>query len=311
MTSQKKLPAAFALAAASLSWGAAPVFIRGLSGAYDPYTQAFFRYGCGAAPLVVITLCWHRGALRRPLLASMGIIGVSVLNVAQQWAWTYACYLGTATLVQLLSKLSAVFVIIFSYCLFSEERAVIKTRAYQLGTVLSLVGVLLVLCRDPSSLAPRFDAATGLALLVAVLWGGYVVWSKHLVLHMHPIPMFAVVAVYTTIGFGPLAFLFGEPRCIIEAGTKITLIAAVSGFICISLAHPCYNYAQKVLGAALCSSLNLLNPLFTNALGLAFWADERLAPVQWGGAAALLGGTMLVTLAGQRFHRDSRGRRRP
>ncbi len=292
-----------ALSAAALGWSLAPVFIRGLSDAYDPYTQVFLRYGSAAAPLVTISFLAYREDLRKVILNPKAMVPLAVLNVVQQCAWTHACYLGTATLAQLISKLSTVFVIVLSYLLFREERAVIKSRVYLSGTLLSFIGVALVLCKDSASLVPRFDLATWLLLLVAVCWAMYTVWCKHLVTDVHPAPMFTVLAVYTTIGFGVAAFLLGEPSTLLEAGMGVNLIAAVSGVVCIAMAHTMFHFAQKHLGSALSSSLILLNPLFTNAIALFLWSDERLIPTQWCGTALLLAGTLLVIWAGHRAHK--------
>jgi len=289
-----KASAAVALVAAAVGWAMAPVFIRAFDATYDPYTQTVLRYGSGALLLVGISLAFYREDLVKVLRNPAPILGVALLNVVLQCAWVHACCLGTATVAQLLSKLSTVFVIVFSYLLFREERGVIRNPRYLFGTLISFVGVGLVLCKDPASLAPQFDVATGLILLVAVLWAVYVVWCKHLVAHVHAVPMFTMVAVYTTAGFGLLALLFGEPATLLHAGAGITAIAVLSGFICIAIGHPSYHYAQKYLGAALCSSLILLNPLLTNVFALLLWSDEWLTLIQWLGAALLLVGNLLV-----------------
>ncbi|MDQ1256894.1 MAG: family transporter [Candidatus Hydrogenedentes bacterium] len=290
----------FALAVSAVGWAAAPVFIRGLADAYDPYTQALTRYAAAAVPLLLLSLVFYRADLWKVFGMASGMLGVSLVNAAQQCAWTVACYRTTATLAQLVAKLSIVFVILFSYFLFREERAVIKSRSYLVGTVASFAGCVLVLCKDPATLMPQFDLATVLLLLVAVLWAVYVVWSRHLVTDVHPVPMFTVLALYTTAMFGVLALLFGDPMTIARAGWRANTLTAASGVICIALSHSFFLYAQKRLGSALCSSIILLNPLITYAMALVFWSDERMVATQWVGTVILILGTFLVTWAGQR-----------
>jgi drug/metabolite transporter (DMT)-like permease len=224
---------------------------------------------------------------------------LSAVNVLQQWTWAAACSWGsTATSAQLLVKISVIFVILFSYFLFREERAIITSPAYILGTMFSLIGVAGILEDNPASLLPRMDLATVLLLITAVLWAVYTVWSKHLVTNVHPVPMFAVVAAYSTILLGGLSVAIGEPAALVTAGWKVTGIAIFSGILPIAVAHTCFNHAQKRLGSSFSSSIILLNPLLTYLIAMMLWPDEKLSVLQWCGAGALLLGTMLVTWAG-------------
>ncbi len=301
MTAKKSslLTAMMALATGAIGWGMAPVFIRGISDAYDPYTQTLVRYGSATMLLIVISRSFYHEEFGAVLRQWKPIFAVSMLNVLQQCAWVNACY-HAATMSQIITKLSVVFVIILSFYIFQEERNVIKSRLFLAGTLLSLLGVILVLCKDPGSLTPQLDLPTALALFVAVCWAGYSVWCKHIVTDCHPVPMFTLAAIYTTVAFGILSVVFGRPSTLIGAGIGVTAIAVVSGIICIAVSHPCYHYAQKRLGSAMCSSLLLLNPLVTYGLALLFWEDERLIATQGIGAGCLLAGSMLVVWAGRR-----------
>ena len=53
---------------ATLGWALAPVFIRGLSATYDPYTMNFLRYSAAAVPLLAISLLAYRDDLRAALV---------------------------------------------------------------------------------------------------------------------------------------------------------------------------------------------------------------------------------------------------
>lgn len=294
-----------ALALSVARWSSAPVFIRGLSGAYDPYSQAFVRYASATVVLVALVFLTHRREFLRLLRNPRPVLGIAALNVAQQTFWTMGCYGTRATLAQLITRLSVIFVILFSFFLFREERAVIRSTVYQLGTLLSLVGVAGVLMTNPASLLPVFDGPAVLLLLTALCWGVYIVWAKHIVSDLHPLPMFTVTAILTTFGFALLTVVVGKPASLIEAGPKITAVAFVSGMFPIALAHPCFHFAQKYLGSAFSSSIVLLTPLGTYLLALIF-LGERLLPSQWGGAGMLILGTLLVTWAGHRAHRGIR-----
>jgi drug/metabolite transporter (DMT)-like permease len=300
MRQSHRVSASTSLALATAGWALAPIFIRNLSVVYDPHTQNFLRYGSALIPLVVISLVMFRRDLVVAMRDVRGMAGISLLNLVQQYVWTLGCAGSTATTAQLVSKLSIVLVIIFSFALFHEERTVIKSPIYLLGTALSFAGVAAVISRDPKSIVPALDTPTLMLLATAVLWAVYTVWAKHLVTNVHPVPMFTVVSAYTTFGYLVTMFLWGDPSTLVAAGSRPLVIGVVSGLIPIALAHPCFHFAQKHLGSALCTSINLFNPLLTYAIALCIWADERLILTQWLGAAILLFGTFLVIAAGKR-----------
>jgi len=283
-----------------VSWGLAPVFIRYLSDAYDPYSQAFIRFASATIILVTICLVWHRHEFLRLFRESKALLGLGMFIVFHQLLWTIGTYNATATTAQLIVTINVVFVIVFSFFLFHEERAVIRSPMYLVGTVSSIVGVAGVLTRDPGSLRPVLDFGAVILLIVAVSWGIYKVWSKHIVMDIHPVPMFGVTAVYATLGLGVVMLVLGRPATLVTAGPRITAVAFVSGTLPIALAHPAYNYAQKHLGAAFSSSCNLIVPFLTHLFGMFILDDEALRPTQWVGAAILLAGAALVTYAGHR-----------
>jgi drug/metabolite transporter (DMT)-like permease len=304
MIRSSKVVAVLALAYASFGWSLSPIFIRFLSHAYDPYSQILLRYGTAALILTVICLVVWPREFRSALRKSPRILPLALVIVCHQYVWTFANYGATPTVAQLTTKLSVALVVVFSFIIFHEERAVIRHPLYILGTLLSFGGMAGVLAKDPGSLVPNMDRYAVLLLLTALFWAVYVVWAKHLVGDIDPVPLFTVLSLWALLGFLVLALLLGDVRCIVEAGPRLGAIAVVSGLIPIAFAHPAYHYAQRALGAALCSSLNLLNPLMTYGFALLIWPDEHLLPSQWAGAAVLLVGTLLVTRAAQRVAID-------
>lgn len=296
-TTGQTVLAVLALAYASFGWSLSPIFIRSLIGTYEPFSQILIRYSCAGAMLTVFCLTMYRAEFVRALKASKRIAPLALVLVLQQYCWTMGNYGGTATVAQMTSKLSVIFIVIFSFILFHEERGVIRNPFYILGTLLSLVGMAGILAKDPGSLVPTMDRYVVFLILTSLFWAMYVVWAKHLVGDIHPVALFTVLVFWAGFGFLVLTLLLGDIRDIVEAGPRMTAIAAASGLIPLALAHPAYHYAQRALGSALCSSLNLLNPLMTYGFALLIWPDERLLWSQWAGAAVLLAGTFLVTFA--------------
>ncbi len=285
------------LAVAVVSWGFSPVFIRFLSAPYDPFTQAFVRYGSATAALLILSAWLYPRDFERAWRHGGPLLALAVVLVAYQYTWTAGCSGANPTVAQLISKISLVLVILFSFAIFRDERSVIRSKEYLLGTVLCLIGVAFVLTRDPGRLLPAVDVYTLLLWLSALCWAVYAVWARHVSLNIHPVPMFTVLAVFSTIGLGGLALVFGEPSSLFEAGAYNTGIAVLSGLLPIAVAHPAFHYAQRNLGSAYCNSLELLNPLITYVVAVLVWPEERLIPTQWLGGGILLVGAFMVLQA--------------
>ncbi|MBM3290945.1 MAG: DMT family transporter, partial [Candidatus Hydrogenedentes bacterium] len=242
--------AALALALACVGWSLAPIFIRLCSADFEPFTQSFARYLSGSAMLGAICLVRWRAEFLELLRTPRRLAGISALNVFMQYIWTVGCYGTPATTAQLIIKVNIVFVIVLAYLLFREERGVIRDPHFLGGTIISLAGLVFVLMKDPRALVPVFDRSTLLLVTMSVCWAVYVVWGKHLAWQMHPVPMFGVMSIHTAIGLGVLSALFGNPAGALSAPARIWMIALVSGFISIGLAHPSFQYAQRELGSA-------------------------------------------------------------
>ncbi|HOJ34071.1 MAG TPA: DMT family transporter [Candidatus Hydrogenedentes bacterium] len=297
-TSKKTFAAFWALILSIFGWGSAPVFIRWLGDAYDPYSQAFIRYASAAVVLTVICSVGYRQEFLKILRNPRGVWGIALITMFLQTFWTLGCLkTSSATVAQLISKLSIVLVIPMGYVMFREERTVIKNPSYLFGTLLSLVGLAAVVSRDGDLLTFQFDMGTGYLILAAILWAVYTVWARHIALGVHPLPMFTVMAIFVTVGLGVVSLLMGSPKTLISAGAPTAGLAFVSGMFPIALAHPCFHYAQRHLGSAFCSSMNLINPLATFLFSLVILPNEKLLLHQWVGAALLLGGTFLVARA--------------
>lgn len=285
---------------ACCGWSLAPVFIRLLTTTYDPFTLPLARYGAATTALVIVCLLFYRADFLRLLCNPKSLVAIALLNVAMQYTWTFACYSTTATTAQLVTKVSVVFVIVFAYFLFREERAVIRHPLFILGTLVSFVGVAAVLTDDPSSLMPRLDRTALLLVATALFWAIFSVWSKHLVMTVHPVPLTAAISCYAVIVYALIAFRFGEPGAFLELTPRTALITVLAGVIPLSIAHPTFNFAQKHLGASFCGTVTLFTPVLTYLASFIFLPNESLLPSQLAGALILIVGTLAVAIARHR-----------
>lgn len=276
-------------------WALTPVFVRYMSDAYDPYTQAFIRYASAAAALCVYSSIRYRKEFIRAIGDWRTLAPIGLLVIAMQLAWTIAIYNTTATKAQLVTTLQAPMVILLSFIVFREERDVIRSRNYIVGTVLSVIGVIGVFMReDGGVLRFRVDFAMLLLLFVSAAWAVYAVWGRHTAKGLHPVPMFTMISVYVSLGFIVTMFAFGRPVTLWTAGLRMNGIAFVSGVVCIASAHCAFHYAQVRLGSAYCTTIQLATPFITHLLALMIWLDEALIWIQWAGGLMLIGGGFLV-----------------
>lgn len=281
-----------------VGWSLTPVFVRFMSDAYDPYTQAFLRYASAALALCVYASFAHRAELVRAIRHWRVLLPMSLLVIAMQLAWTVAIYHTTATMAQLVTTLQAPFVILLSFLIFHDERSVIRSPRYLLGTLFCIIGVTGVFMRaDGDTLHFYIDLALLLLLFVSVSWAVYAVWGRHTARGLHPVAMFTVISVYVSLGFIITMLLCGDPKTLWTAGMRMNGIAFISGVICIAAAHCGFHYAQVRLGSAFCTSIQLVTPFLTHVLALTFWPDERLLWIQWAGGALLIAGSFLVIRA--------------
>ncbi|HDP35362.1 MAG TPA: DMT family transporter [Candidatus Hydrogenedentes bacterium] len=288
----------FSVALFLFGWALTPVFVRYMSDAYDPYTQAFIRYISAAAALCLYSLLFYRRDLMRAIANWRVLVPMSAMIICMQLAWTIAIYNTTATMAQLVTTLQAPLVILLSFAVFHEERAVIRSPGYIVGSLLCLVGVTAVFMRDDGeSVRIIIDFAMILLLFVSISWSVYAVWGRHTAKGLHPVAMFTVISVYVSIGFIFTMCAFGAPTTLWSAGAHMNGIAFISGVVCIAAAHCGFHYAQVRLGSAYCTSIQLGTPFITHLLAFALWPDEALLWIQWAGGVMLVGGGFLVVRA--------------
>ncbi len=288
--------AGVALFLAILGWSFSPIFIRYLQDAYDPFTQAGIRYLGAVLFLVPYCLVFYRNGFQSAISKPLPILILSAANILMQATWTIGIYYSTASLGQILQKIEIPIVAIFSFLFFSEERFLIKQPRFIIGTLLGIFGsVLLVYKPSAAGDFPNLYLAVLSLVISAFFWGIYSVYGKYTVEQgLHPIPMFGMVSIYTTIGLLLLGFLFGKPAQVLQVDWTVHAIAIFSGLLPIAVAHSAFHYAQLHLGAAFCNTLLILDPLITHFFAILLWKNEQLNAVQWLGTSILLIGCIFV-----------------
>ena len=291
-------PLAFTtLLLATLAWSLSPIFIRQLSVVFDPITLTFIRYAVALVPLTIVSWVRFRADYLVLLRSVQVTAPLATLTVVQQYTWVAGTYGATATTAQLITKLTVPFTIFFAFFLFHEERAAVRHPLFVFGVILSLAGMAAVLTKDAAAIRPTVDAATALLITTAILWAVYNVWSKFLVMNVHPVPLFGVIALYVTAAFGIGALVWGESSDWAGFTPGLIVVWILSGIFPLAMAHPCYNFAQRYLGSSYCTTFVLITPLITWLLSFIMLPGEQLLMTQIIGGVVLMLGTFFVTLA--------------
>jgi len=163
------------------------------------------------------------------------------------------------------------------------------------GAALSMVGVWLV--------AGATVAVSGNALGYVFMFGAALSWvaygflTRPLFAHRSRIYIVFWQSVFGLIGFLPFAAL-EIPRWG-PVSLPVLLHVAYLGIFCSALGYWLYARALQVLGVGTSIVFVNLIPVVTVTAGF-FLLGDRLNPVQWGGAAAVLAGVYLATLEGRR-----------
>ncbi len=283
------------LVVAVFCWAGNFVLGRAIHSDIPPITLTFWRWAIAGAvllPFATRALSAHRRTLLRhwKLMVVLAASGVGLFHISVYAALQTT----TATNAALVFATVPVLIPVMSLALFREP----VTVRHILGTIVSLVGVTIVIMRgDPAILATLELTRGDLWILLAVL-----VWSLYSVMlrRIPPgVPTLAVLIAITGIGLVILAPLYVWEFNTV-GGFEITLanvlsIAYVALFASV-LAYICWNRAVGEVGANKAGLFSHLMPVFSALLAMMF-LDEGLQGFHFAGIAAIATGLYLTTTA--------------
>jgi drug/metabolite transporter (DMT)-like permease len=174
----------------------------------------------------------------------------------------------------LLMQTSVIWIAGFSLVFFAEERALITSRRFWVGTCLSGAGVVGVIIFKTDFVATKTLTGIVIVLAATVMWAVYTVTVKIAFKDINSRRGFSIISIYTVVGLGALAFILGKPHECLEMTAWPWICTVVSGVLCIGIAHVLYYFSIKRIGAMIPSLILLLLP-FT-VLGLSAVVFEEV-----------------------------------
>ena len=292
--------------ATALFWATLPIALKVCLEALDPITLTWFRF----VVATMFTAAWlgARGQLR----------GYGALSRRQWWMLAaaallllgnYVFYLlgvqhTTPANAQLLIQLAPLLMALGGIWVFGERFRV----AQWLGLALLALGMWLFF-RDQlaahaatSDPGGRYVLGSACVVLGAVVWAGYALLQKQLLLRLESMQVLLLIYVVATCALWP----FAHPASLARLDALHWAVLGYCAFNTIgaygafaeALAHWEASRVSAILATTplLCiGAVTLVHEMWPAAL-----APERISALGWGGAALVVGGSAAVSLLGRR-----------
>ena len=282
---------------ALLFWSLGPIFIKYLSGHMDAWTQNALRYSVACLFwLPSLAYLAAKGSFagktwRRAVLPSFA-------NLVMQSLWAAGFYYLDPAFMTLLTKTSVFWIAGFSLLFFRDERPLARSRRFWLGLLLSVLGMLGVLCFKEDFTAKGTLLGIAIALGEAFMWGVYTLAVRVAFRDIDSRSSFAVMSIYAVIGMWICAFLLGAPAQALTLDARTWVAVVFSAVTSIALAHVLYYAAIRRIGATIPMLVVLAQPFVVFSLSSVIY-HERLTRLQLLFGAALLLGSALSVWAQQ------------
>jgi len=292
--SHSRLSAFLLLAAASLFWSGNWIAGRALREAFDPVTLNFWRWAVATlvlAPFALPGLRGKWGEVRRRagILLALAFTGVALFQCL--------VYLGLrstpAVNAVLLNSSFPMFMLLCSWVM-ERERA---SRRQVLGMLISLAGILIIICRgDPAALLHlQLNAGDAWILLAMPVWGVYSVLLKRRPAELDGLQLLFVISLAGTLMLVPGALIAGWVSTSVRMPTAPEALGVLYMAVFASvLAYVCWNRGVAVVGANAAGFTVHLLPAFGTVLAVLF-LGESFAGFHAAGIATILAGVLLAT----------------
>ncbi len=287
---------------ALIFWSLGPIFITYLGGYLDSWTQNMLRYTVACMlwlPFLIISLNkkqFDKKIWRKALVPAAA-------NLVMQSLWAAAFYYIGPTFMVLLTKTNILWIAGFSLIFFPEERSLTKSKSFWIGLSLSITGVIGVMYYKVNLSETRTIIGIIIALLTAFAWAVYTISVKIAFRDVDSRSGFSVIIIYTVIGLGFAALLFGKIEDCLYIGIQQWIYIVVSAILSIALAHVFYYAAIRRLGATIPALVILSQPFIVLAISYHIFG-ESLNIYQSLFGTVLIAGSALSIWAQQYLNRS-------
>ena len=285
--------ATFACLGALCFWSFGPIFIKYLTGYMDSWTQNLLRYSVACLfwlPFLIVSVKTKR--LDHKIWRRALIPGIA--NILMQSLWAAAFYyIGPAFMV-LQTKMNIIWIAGFSFILFSDERALVRSKRFWIGLTLSVIGLIGVMYHEVDLAETGIITGIILAQAAAFMWGVYTISIKIAFKDIDSRSGFSVISIYTVAGLAVAALLFGKVETAAQMGVWQWACVVISGITAIALAHTLYYAAIRRIGATIPALVILAQPFIVLAISYVVFGESMNIFQLFFGIVLLIGSAFAI-----------------
>jgi len=287
---------------AAVCWSLSPVLSRMIREYYSVLFQNLFRFGVSLIILWIFTLArlgarGVRAGLSNVPYLSLKLAGLAVFVFIHQVFYIGAVYRIFPAMAALLSETNVVYTIFFSYFMFHDERATIKTPGFKIGLLLALFGMCVIIVSGSNLRDAEMNIGVVYIIISALGWSLFTVFNRKWIPRVPPSLATSIIFSMDTLFFALYILLFQSGVSYVpHTPLAAWLILALSGVLGIGAGYTLYFSALPGAGITVTASLSLLIPLIT-ATASYILLGELLLPMQAAAGGVLLAGCYLIVRA--------------
>jgi len=289
------------LICAAFAWSWPAVMIRILKADFDIFTQSFFRYIGASVFLFAVGLIFTRKRMIHAAINFKILLIPSIIMAIHQVFFTAGVCMTSAVVSSLVGRLNAIVIPFLSFIFYADERQIVKSKSFILGSLLALVGVSGVILGRGDLDAGEFNYGFLFVMIGTVAWSIYAVYIKKIIRSIDPLAIISYVSLFAIAIFLPLTLKFGDISSIneVSAGTKFLLFG--SGILGIGVGNVFYYHGVKHVGTSISSIFFLLLPFSVGILAFII-LGETLTITQIIFGFISIGGCWIVTALSKPKH---------
>ena len=282
---------------ATFMWIWPPIFIKYLGSYFDDFTQNFYRYLSAVVFLLSFSLINYRDEFIKALGNLRQFILPTLLVCIFQTLWVRGIGLLEPGVVALLHRSNVLFVVLFSFLLFEDERRIIKSKYFVAGSLMAIAGVAGIIVGRYGVRFGNSDLGVVLILLCGIGWALYLITVKKIVRKVNTLVSVSIIFSLATPFFLIGSLFFGDIGAVLETPVLVNVLLFVSGICCVGIANA-FNYRSiKLIGTAISSSFILITPFFTAILSYYIFGETFTFWQIISGVVLIMGCIMLLRSA--------------
>jgi drug/metabolite transporter (DMT)-like permease len=285
------------LIGSAIAWSWPAVMIRMLRADFDIFTQSLFRYIGASVFLFVIGFVFTRKSMVHAGANFKILLIPSIIMAIHQVFFTAGVCMTSAVVSSLVGRLNAIVIPFLSFIFYADERQIVKSKSFLLGTFLALVGVAGVILGKGEIDTGEFNYGFLFTMIGTMAWSIYAVYIKKLIRTIDPLALISYVSFFSLFIFFPLTLKFGDMSVInnVSIGTKILLFG--SGILGIGVGNVLYYHAVKHVGTSISSIFFLLLPFSVGILGFLILGETLTLTQFFFGLLSIVGCWIVTALA--------------